>query len=404
MRPELAVIWHEYARRLNRGDEPKSLHITDLGIKQQHAIADLLGLDKLPGKKLHLQVARLQHACRFSSVAQLRCVTEQVAGPIVNRKILRQHEHKIKSELWQWLAAELIELPYAVTETVEPWIAEQKSKGVSYDRLHEYRARYQRVLAVLHKLPSNGVNLAVFAADVLGDPHALDTTTSLGRLSIDAFCALNQLPRQQKSYRLRRQWEWAGVSLDGVSSTVLVLGLQHSEDPALSGWLKYAAQQHEPVVLTYRQICRWPIKPLASTHKALIVENPSLIEAAAEAGIDSVPMICSAGQPTLAVQNLVRQLRLAGAEVLQHADFDPAGLHITRWFQQHTGTTPWKMTAQDYQNAVRSIESPTLALQDFAIPDTPWDDQLKPAMLNTRVHISEEQVRMNIFNELQNLT
>lgn len=403
LRPALAVVWQELARRLSRGDQPSSLSLNNLEATQQQAIADLLGLDRLPGSKMRLSMARLIAACNFDSTEQLKAVAEAVAGPIVDRKKEREQQQRIKSELWQWLEDELLKLPFVNADVARHWIDQQRNKGVSYHRLKEYRHRYQRMLTVLMRLPADGVSLAVLAADVLGDPHALDSTSSLGRLCIDAYCGLNQIPRDRKAISLRRQWGWAGVTLDGVSSNVLVLGLRTSVDQKHSEWLQHSAECHEPVLLTYRQLTRWPMKALSTSQKAIVVENPSIIEAAAAAGLSTVPLICSAGQPTVAVQSLVKQLATGGAEILQHADFDPAGIHITRWFQTHAATTPWKMTAQDYLQAVRSIKSPIPQPDQQAIPDTPWDLPLSQAMQQQGIYVSEEQVREELLTKIARL-
>lgn len=402
-RPELQVIWREYARRLNRGDQPETLTLNNLGNDEQQALADLLGMDRLPGQTMRLSVKKLCKACHVDNTDPFYELAEQLAGPIVNRKTEREQQQRVKTELWQWLTENLATLPYTNSAQIDLWIEEQRSKGISYQRRHEYKIRYKQMLAVLKRLPANGVSLPILAADLLGDPHALDANTALGRLCIDAYCALNELPRDNYSYRLRQQWEWAGVALDGVSSTVLVLGLRNSTADNHSEWLQYSADQQEPVVLTYRQICKWPALALAIGQHAVVLENPSLIEAAADAEFCNVPVICSAGQPTLAVQTLVRQLQTSGGTVLQHADFDASGLHITRWFQQHTGTTPWKMNNRHYLDAIQNLESPSLPLEKKTLPVTPWDPALSQSMQRYGIYISEEQVREDLLSGIREL-
>lgn len=402
-RPALQVIWREYARRLNRGDQPEALSLNNLTEDEQQALADLLGMDRLPGKAMRLSIKKLCKACRVDNTDPFYELAKQVAGPIVNRKLERQQQQQIKTELWQWLTENLTTLPYAYSAQIDQWIEEQRSKGISYQRRDEYKNRCKQMLAVLKRLPANGVSLPILAADVLGDPHALDANTALGHLCIDAYCALNELPRDNYSYRLRRQWEWAGVALDGVSSTVLILGLRNNTNNNHREWLQYATDQHEPVVLTYRQICKWPAAALSAGQHAVVLENPSLIEAAADANVSNVPVICSAGQPTLAVQTLVRQLRANGCTVLQHADFDASGLHITKWFQQHTGTTPWKMNRQHYLDAIQNLNSPSLPLENKTLPVTPWDNALSESMQRHGIYISEEQVRADLLNGIREL-
>lgn len=397
LRPELRVIWAELARRLNKGDEPTTLSLKQLHASNQQAIADLLGLDRLPGTTMRMPLVKLLQACQLDDTAELTAIAEQVCGPIVNQKVVRASQQREKETLWDTLRSDLLTLPYATKIRVDSWIELQRSKGTSHDKLQAQRQLYQQTLTVLERLPANDLGLAVFAADALGDPHALDSTTALGRLSIDAFCALNDLPCDRDADSWRRQWQWAGVLPDGVSSTVLALGVQGCAEPSMSDWLLNSAQTAEPVVLTYRQLTRWPVTALPANQFAVVMENPSLIEAAAQAGLTEVPLICSAGQPTLAVRRLIAQLGANGATVFQHADFDPAGLHITRWLNTHLNTTPWKMTAEHYLHAINTLTTSLYPMDTTPVPDTPWDDSLQSAMMDARIVISEEQVRADLL-------
>lgn len=116
---------------------------------------------------------------------------------------------------------------------------------------------------------------------------------------------------------------------------------------------------------------------------------------AARTGWTGPPLVCSSGRPTVAVVTLLRQLGAGGARLFQHADFDPAGLPITAWLAEHAGTTPWRMTAADYLVAVGSRPRAPTVLR--AVPGTPWDPKLRPAMQEAACPVYEEELRASVL-------
>jgi len=247
---------------------------------------------------------------------------------------------------------------------------------------------------VLAALPADGVGLAALAADVLGDPHALDRGRATATLVLDAVAVARQRGRPTDAEAARLLWEEVGVVPDPLSSTVLALGLQLAGDHPLRP--VFAAG--EPVVLTLSQVRRWPADPLPPGGAAFVVENPSLVAEAAAGGWGGPPLLCSSGRPTIAVVSLVRQLRAAGAEVFQHADFDPAGLGITAWLAQRAGTIPWRMGAADYLAAV-ATDRERVAIAG-RLPPAPWDPELVETMAAHGVAVYEEEVRADLLSAI----
>jgi uncharacterized protein (TIGR02679 family) len=158
------------------------------------------------------------------------------------------------------------------------------------------------------------------------------------------------------------------------------------------------ADASEPAVLTLSQLLRWPIPPLDASAVVYVVENPSLLADAARRGWSGPPLICSSGRPSLAVVLALRQLGQAGATLLQHADFDAAGIGICSWLAAHAGTSPWKMSSSEYRTAVliggdrESIAEP--------IPDTPWDPGLADALRELRRAVFEEEVAEDLLGAM----
>lgn len=86
------------------------------------------------------------------------------------------------------------------------------------------------------------VPLAVFAADISGNPHYFDRGTLPGQLLTQAVCWLEQAELPENSYEWRERMEQAGILPDNVSSSLHAFGL-----------LLYLGQQAHPA---YEAFCR----------------------------------------------------------------------------------------------------------------------------------------------------
>jgi uncharacterized protein (TIGR02679 family) len=404
-RPELAPVWAELARRFGDGDPPVAITLRDLSMGERQAVADLLGLDRLPPATARIRADRLVAAFGVDGVDGLRAAVEAQVGPIVDRRAARLDARRRRDDVWAWLADQVGGLPLVAgdAERLGPWVETVRAAGVPGGDVDRHRRRLAAVLAVLTTLPADGIGLASLAADVLGDPHALDRGRATATLVLDAVAVARQRARPTDAEAARLLWEEVGVVPDPLSSAVLALGLH------LTGNHPFASVSAagEPVVLTLSQLRRWPVDPLPAGGAAFVVENPSLVAAAATGGWGGTaaasgwggpPLLCSSGRPTVAVVSLVRQLRAAGAEVFQHADFDPAGLGITAWLAQRAGTVPWRMGAADYLAAVATDrERVRLAGR---LPPAPWDPDLVEAMAAHGVAVYEEELRAGLLSAM----
>lgn len=392
-RPELAPVWMELARRFGDGDAPVSITLRGLSLGQRQAVADLLGMDRLPPATARLRVDRLAAACGVAGTQDLRALVEAQVGPIVDRRAVRAEARRARDELWAWVGGRAGMLPLAAgdPERLQPWVDGVRAAGVPGGDVPRHRRRLAAVLAVLAALPADGIGLAALAADVLGDPHALDRGRAAATLVLDALATSRDRARPTDAESARLLWEEVGVVPDPLSSNVLALGLPVTGDHPLHALVAAG----EPAVLTLSQLRRWPIDPLPPGTAAYVVENPSLLAEAAAAGWDGPPLVCSYGRPTIAVVTLVRQLRGAGADVFQHADFDAGGLGITAWLADRAGTLPWHMGTADYLAAVATPQA-RVALAG-RLPPAPWDPELAPTMAAHGVAVYEEEIRARLL-------
>ena len=398
-RPGLAPLVDELARRFSEGAPPASIALSRLPAATRVAVADLLGLDKVPPASGRLTTRRLSDALGLASIEELRTAVVAMRGPLPDRRADRLRSQSERDALWGWLAAEArtLSLGGCGGERLAGWVETQQSRGAR-GGIDVHRRRLERALNVLRALPADIVPLASLAADRAGDPHALDRGRSVAAIVLDAAATALDVPRPVTADETRALWEAVGVAPDPFSSTVLALGLPGDDATPLGKWLGSARAAGQPVVLTLADLRRWPPGPLPATACVFVVENPSLVAEAAAGAWTGPVLVCSSGRPTVAVVELLRRLATAGATLFQHADFDPSGLAITAWLAERAGTTPWRMTATDYRCAVRGRDD--RATINGRIPATPWDPSLHRAMAEEAIPVYEEDVRTALLAEI----
>ncbi len=196
--------------------------------------------------------------------------------------------------------------------------------------------------------PGSSVGLAVLAARVFGDAHALDRSTALGR-AVVRFVQLEALVRSGTNSEAaastvkdwRAAWASVGVVCDQVSSQVLVLNLPLEGEARAVAIANAAAG--EPLWLTLRSMAGHLSVP-SSVPAVFVCENPSIVEAAADTlGATSHPLICTFGRPSAAALQL---LEAVGPQTVirVQADSDATGRAIVAAIIADNPTaTPWRM-------------------------------------------------------------
>lgn len=227
------------------------------------------------------------------------------------------------------------------------------------------------------------------AARLFGSAHALDRQTKLAAATERAL--RHSIGPEGDTLAGRALWEAAGIAADSVSAPVLTWGLRPLGTSPLAKMLTGAAAASLPIHVSLRALRAHPVEAVAGT-PVLVVENPSVIENAADG---SVPfgLVCTNGNPTSAVVELIDQLASNGADLHYHGDFDAAGIAICRRMRDR-GCMPWMMSAADYLGAVQRAKTQGVHLpRDSAdAGPTPWDPVLETEFDQRRCVVHEELV------------
>lgn len=287
-------------------------------------------------------------------------------------------------------------LDAAVTDLGEQW-APVWADGAWGDGLFAGRAPAEvtelvdRVGQVL-RLGGSGRSRTEIAALVLGDSHGLDSSTRLGGLITRALVARDGAAGE------RAAWERAGIPLDLVSAPVLTWGLPLLGGAGVALAVRAMTAAGLPLHLSVAALrAAAPLRVAAGT-AVLVVENPRLVEAAAQHHLPAA-VLCTNGNPTTAPSEAVAALGAAGAVLRYHGDFDAPGLAMAA--RAHAaGCVPFRMTAGDYREAVEAAAAAGVDLprEQAAPPPTLWDTALAVAFAESGgLVVHEERVMDDVL-------
>ena len=289
----------------------------------------------------------------------------------------------------------------SVASWPEPWASEWSDGlisagglgGLDSEEVAHLVSSVRRLLDQLDMIEPPGASRTELAAGLFGSSHALDPDT---RLASFAERALHH--RVEQPFEGRALWEAAGVLFDRVSLPVLVWSIPAQGASPLDDLIRTAASGSLPLHISLMAMLRHPVVVPSGT-RVLVVENPRLVEAAAERRLPNC-VVATNGNPTTAVTTLLGQMRTCGASLWYHGDFDAAGIAICRRMHD-SGCQPWMMTAGDYEDAVRRAEHNGVRLDGDAgdCGPTSWDPQLETAFDDRRLIIHEEFVLDGVLNE-----
>ncbi|WP_281257440.1 TIGR02679 family protein [Actinophytocola xinjiangensis] len=352
---------------------------------QRVALADLLGMDRLPAEQVTVSVARLEDVLAETG-DDLREVVTRLVGPIADRAGRRAEVAAERAELWEWLTRH----PVVVRQpALIDWVGSVRRAGLVGGSVASTRSLLDDVLRVLGELPAAGEPLPVLADRTLRDTHALDDGTRRATMVLRGLATIYDLPLPTDVTQRRQLWERAGVADDELSSVVLVAGMRPPGSGLVSSILRLCADAGQVAALTLGQL-RATTWPAGLPDTVWVFENPSVVALAlARFGVRCPPVVCTSGWPNSAGILLLRGLASAGCALRYHGDFDGEGIRIAANVAARTGATPWLMGTADYLDALAvDTTGPSVG----RVTDAPWDAALADQLRAHDVTVSEERV------------
>ena len=389
--PGLAPVWEAVRGQLDRFGTRRRGTITrpDLDPSSTLTLKSLLG--RKPTNRLGL--TELEEALVRLNIGENLCDALTRLGQPPSEDAARRRAARLRSrEARDSLSRGVVgwEEPWA-----PKWSAEMVRTGVLGDldsqAVEALIVDVRRLLDHLGCIEPSGISRTELAATLFGSAHALDVGTKRAAATTQA------LRYRERAFQLnhRALWEAAGILSDRVSAPVLTWSLPAVGGSVLDEQTRSASAGGLPLHISLFALQKYPITVPQLT-PILVVENPRLVEAAAERRLPSC-VITSNGNPSTAVSTLLQQLRESGASIWYHGDFDTPGIAIC-YRMYEDGATPWMMDAPDYEAAIDRAEQAAIPLDHDPkdCGDTPWDPDLQATFRQRGQRIIHEEFVLDI--------
>ena len=389
----LQPLWATARQQLDRfGPERRgTVARPDLGPSGELVLESLLG--RRPTSRLDL--ADLETALVDREIGK------DLSGALTRLGYPPSNEAAQRRATRQRAAAARTALELVVADWSEPWAAQWAAGligdgllgGLDDEEAASLAGDVRRLLDRLDQMEPVSASRTELAAALFGSSHALDQGTRLASFVKRALrCRLGE-PLGD-----RELWEASGIQPDRVSVPALAWAIPVTGSSPIDLAIRASTGDGLPLHISLFSMLRHPLKVPAGT-PILVVENPRLVEAAAERGLGCC-VVATNGNPTTAVTTLVQQLKESGARLWYHGDFDAAGIAICRRTRD-LGCSPWMMGAVDYHEALSQAERDGVRLDrdSKACGPTPWDPALEELFGTRRLIVHEEFVLDRVLDD-----
>lgn len=215
--------------------------------------------------------------------------------------------------------------------------------------------------------------LAVFSAEISGNPHYFDQGTTAGQLLVHGMCYAAQTEYPDNAHQWRESLLSGGIVPDNISSIVHIYGLRlqvrgewhPAYDSFCSLW--------EPCAVTMENLQELTaVQPTGD--KVYIVENEMVFSYLLKhLEQKNVTLLCTSGQLRSAAVKLMSFLLDSGAEIYYSGDTDPDGIRIADrlWKKYGDRIHVWRMSEEDYVKSLSEEEIRNVSLKKLETVENP---------------------------------
>lgn len=217
--------------------------------------------------------------------------------------------------------------------------------------------------------------LAVFAAEITGNPHAFDAGTKDGKyleMLVEWYVrraesedgangehsGKNSLVKGFPAFRKQRLYLRTGLLRDDVSNYALAAGIRACDRSGkLHAGMEGFLEEGEPVQIPLSVIAGWKSASCVG-NRMYIVENPSVYAVLCGKWDRKCGLMCMNGQPRFSSLLLLDLLAQSGTEVWYAGDIDPEGLLIAQRLKRYYPGEfhCWHMSTDDYEMCMSAEE------------------------------------------------
>lgn len=295
--------------------------------------------DFYKNKTISISMQRMEKALKdskFESLEWMDILEEYFDHKMIWKKEMLQKENEKQEMFFNLLLKEI------KSDLVREWLNDRiRERSLIYQRLQkEYKNCPDTLKVLLHSIESGITNLpvffdkkerlAVYAAQVTGNPHFFDSNTTAEIFLFDFisyhFHMQNGEGLLDMEYR-NQQYYTAGIIRDDLSNNVTVYGIHAKDtDYVLHSGIEGFCDRKEPILLTLYTLSR--LKEVYGEKEIYILENPSVFSWLCQQYPEK-SFVCTNGQLRFSAFVLLDQLSRT-SDLFYSGDHDPEGLLIAQ--------------------------------------------------------------------------
>lgn len=192
--------------------------------------------------------------------------------------------------------------------------------------------------------------LAIFAAEISGNPHFFDRGTTAAQLLAHGICFWKNCKIPVTAYEWRELLTNVGILCDNIASIVHAMGVHMETTEGLHPAYEAFCKRKEPFVITSENL-KYITRAKAIDNRVYIVENEMVFLYLAENSKEKeITLLCTSGQLRVAAFQLISLLIESKATIYYSGDLDPEGMDIADrlWQKYGDAIQMWGMSPKDY--------------------------------------------------------
>lgn len=215
--------------------------------------------------------------------------------------------------------------------------------------------------------------LAVFSAEISGNPHYFDQGTTAGQLLVHGMCYAAQTDYPENAHQWRELLLSGGIVPDNISSIVHIYGLRLQVRGEWHPAYEAFCRRQEPCAVTMENLQELTaVQPTGD--KVYIVENEMVFSYLLKhLEQKKVTLLCTSGQLRSAAVKLIPFLLDSGAEIYYSGDTDPDGIRIADrlWKKYGDRIHVWRMSVEDYVKSLSEEEIGNVSIKKLETVENP---------------------------------
>lgn len=296
---------------------------------------------------------------------------EKVLEVYFGRKMITTQERQLQNEQQKDQFFENVKQYLAEDPNVDPvavsWLLEMHSqKKYGYQVVIREYGRDCKQTENLLKTAGRAVGLlvrsqqeeeyplAVFAAEMSGNPHYFDQGTTAGQLLLHGICYAMKKDYPGNAHQWRELLLASGIVPDNISSIVHIYGLRLQTRGAWHPAYEAFCKLREPSAVTMENLQELTaVRPIGD--RVYIVENEMVFSYLVKhLKQKDVTLLCTSGQLRSAAVKLIPFLLDTGVDIYYSGDTDPDGIRIADrlWKKYGDRIHVWRMSGGDYENSL----------------------------------------------------